>query len=195
MSVLRSATPLALGALLAPAAALADATLEVQEKLAWPAYLWIDGEPVGKLAKEHTATVAPGVHEVWLAGDAEGVTTYCHGTVEVAEGATATVVAKPKTCEGLALGAFGDKTAYKGSQVVFRMSLGDEYAYAVSVDGGLEWPIGPARSLNLAPGEHHLVIGSGSDDAVYDRGVVRPAAGETITLTCTGTACLGLLHP
>ena len=74
------------------------------------------------------------------------------------------------------------------------MGLGDEYAYAVSVDGAIAWPIGPSRSLNLSPGEHHLVITAGSNSTVYDRGIVNLAAGDVVTVTCSGTGCIGLTH-
>ncbi len=176
--------------------AWAGGTLVVEAKLTLPAFVWIDGAPVGKMKGSHTAAVDAGVHEVWYAGDAEATTTYCHGTVTVADGATMTVSAKGFKCAGLELGKLGEKTAYKGATVRFRMGPGDDFAYGVQVDGGYSWPISELRTLNLTPGEHHLILGAGSDsDLIYDRGVVKMEQGGEVTVTCADTSCMGLLHP
>lgn len=57
-------------------------------------------------------------------------------------------------------------------------------------------PISALRTLNLTPGEHHLILGAGSDSKIiYDRGVVKLEQGGEVTVTCSDTTCLGLLHP
>ncbi|MFK7927859.1 MAG: hypothetical protein AB8H79_06705 [Myxococcota bacterium] len=61
--------------------------------------------------------------------------------------------------------------------------------------GKYSFPLTPARSLNLAPGEHHLLIGDNQNSASKDQGIVTTEAGKTATLTCSETGCIGLRHP
>lgn len=186
------------GLLVVAPAASADGGVSIREKVSHPIYLWIDGTPVGKLKKTHQAQLAVGTHELWFAMDEDAVYTYCHGTVDVTDGATVEVTVKPLKCEGFtAPDAVGESTASAGGKIAFRMPRGEQFCCSAQVDAKGAYPfyLHPRRSLNVAAGTHHIEITEQSSSRTLDRGVVAVAPGETLWLTCSESGCLGIEHP
>ncbi len=177
----------------------ADGTVTVREKVAYPIQLWIDGNPVGVVKKEHDVDLPAGVHELWFAMDDDATYTYCHGTVDVTDGGVVELSVKPRGCEGFTTpDAIGPETTSKGALVTFRMPAGEQYCCSVMVDANGKYPfvVGPNRSLNLAPGEHHIEVSAQSSaDRILDRGLLKLDATEPKELTCSEQGCLGIVHP
>lgn len=170
-----------------------EGTILVQKQGLFPAYAWVDGQAVGKVKKRKPLQVrtSAGWHEVWYAADADGVVTLCHGLVHVDNGGSASPLYRDRGCEGLSSGWPDGPSAFKGSEVRFRV---DEALDAwVSIDGGqpMALPDMPF-SLNLAPGPHTFVLYDDVMDAnVIDQGTVTLGPGEMIPVTCTVAGCLG----
>jgi len=174
-----------------------EGTILVQKQGLFPAYAWVDGQPVGKIKKRkpREVSVSAGWHEVWYAADSDGVVTLCHGLVRVENGGTATPLYRDRGCEGLSDGWPDGPSAFKGAEVRFRVD-GDLDAW-VSIDGSqpFAFPDMPF-SLNLAPGPHTFVLYDDVMDAnVIDQGTVTLGPGEMIPVTCTVAGCVGFDQP
>lgn len=191
------AATVGLGLALAPQALAADGEILVQKQGLFPAFAWIDGQPVGKIKKKKPVshTVSAGWHEVWYAADDGGVVTLCHGMVNVPAGGQVTPLYRDRGCEGLTPGWPSGPSAFKGAEVTFRVD--DAVDAWVSIDGGqaMALPDMPF-SLNLAPGPHNFVLYNDVfGESVFDQGTVTLGPGQTIPVQCTTGGCLGFDAP
>lgn len=170
-----------------------EGTILVQKQGLFPAYAWVDGRPIGKIKKKKPLAVetSAGWHEVWYAADEDGIVTLCHGMVHVDNGGSANPLYRDRGCEGLTPGWPNGVSAFKGSEVTFRVD--DDLDAWVSIDGGRSMALPDMPfSLNLAPGPHNFVLYDDVMDAnVIDQGTVTLGPGETIPVTCTVGGCLG----
>ncbi len=136
------------------AAALAG-DLQVVKKTGNPAFLWIDGQPSGQLTKRSHRAVAldDRLHEVWVARDAGGTWTICHGTLDVTGGARLTV--RGLECEGFT-GGTPPATFHRGGEVRVQWA---GMSGTISLDGGPMLPLW-YRTLvgNVSPGQHHVQL-------------------------------------
>ncbi len=182
-------------ALLFLATAMAsEGTLVIKEGNGWPVYVWVDGEAVGKIKKSHETTVPAGVHEVWYAADEKATLTYCHGLVDVPAGGSVELKSKAMKCTGFTeLDKIGEKTAFKGVKVSYTMPEPENmYAFSVIVDGLKETPVGPKRSLNLAPGKYPVIVGWSARDGIIEQGMLDLTEGDTASMTITSAGCIEL---
>lgn len=172
----------------------ADAgTLNIEKRGMIPAFVWVDGESMGKVKKRKPVTVdvEPGEHEVWVSMERDGVVTRCHGLVDVpATGATVEVT-DMSGCLTLREGfGYGANTAFRGSSVDFSMTNVEAW---VQVDGGqpMALPQMPFL-LNLDPGTHTIVLWRDNmQESVVDQGTVTLAKGQHLPVTCTPSGCMG----
>jgi hypothetical protein len=183
-----------LAALSFPASAFAqNGTLLIQKQGLFPTFVWVDGQPIGKVTKKKPVSLnlSPGLHEVWYAGDDQAVVTLCHGLVNVQNGGTATTLYRDRGCDGLSPGWPRGRSAFKGSEVAFQID--DAVDAWVSIDGGpaMAFPNMPFM-LNLAPGTHTFVLYNDvHQTSVFDQGTVTLRPGERLPLTCTVAGCVG----
>lgn len=182
----------ALVALAVAAPSLAAPTITIEKKGMYPNFIWLDGAPKGKVKnkKGMVLTVTPGMHELWVAYEDGATVTHCHGTVDVPEAGTF-VGLKMMGCDGLTLGAIGEKTMFRGAKVQF--SQNGEVDAWVSVDGGRSLAMGGSQvDLNLAPGQHNIVLYNDvMGETVFDQGSFTLGQGQTLPITCTPGGCMG----
>lgn len=167
-------------------------TLTIEKKGLVPAFMWVDGQSIGKVKKkgmEHTLSDGP--HEIWVAGEASGVITRCHGLID---GSATSFSITDRGCSDLAPG-YGASTFFKGAAINF--SVDGQLQAWVSIDGGQKFafPSGPFK-LNLQPGQHSIVLYTDvMSDAVFDQGTVSLAPNSFVAVTCTTGGCTGFDQP
>lgn len=183
--------------LLASPALAADGTVTVQKQGIMPTWAWVDGQPIGKIKKRKPVTkpLSAGWHEVWYAGDPDGIVTMCHGLVNVPAGGDVSTLYRDRGCEGLTAGWPSGPSAFKGAEVAFRIDSALE-AW-VSIDGSQPYAFPDMPfSLNLAPGQHTFVIYNDvMQESVFDQGTVTLQPGQTLPVQCTTAGCVGFDAP
>ncbi len=166
-----------------------------EKKSLFAVYVWIDGEPLGKIKgkKQHNVEFADGEHEIWVAADESGTLTSCHGLFSLA-GSTL-VVARNDTCDGVTQGFPAQGSFYRGASVTL---VTDPLMSAwISIDGAtaVALPSIPIE-LNLKPGAHsiELFVDEGLS-AVLFQGSVVLEAGDALAVTCGPETCEGWAQP
>jgi hypothetical protein len=188
MYALAAATLLALTA---PAHAEGDeGTLQIGRKGGGAAFVFIDGEQVGKVTgkKGFNARLSAGRHVVWISPDKDAFRAFCAGTIDIRPGTFSKVVLGPKNrCKGLKGGA-KEAAPARGA----RIKVTGDKGY-VQVDGRDAGWTGFARFVNVAPGSHAVRI---TDDLLGKetrcKGKVQVAKAEVAVISvgedgaCTG---------
>ena len=186
-----------MGFLLALALSLtahAGGELVVKRKGAGAAYVFVDGDRVGRVTRKQAVKRAlpSGRHVVWVSPDKDAFRGFCAGAVEVSEGQSARVVLGPKNrCTGLLGGGrFGPPSRGARLRVV-----GQEGH--VQVDGRDAGFVGWARFLDVSPGSHVIRV---TDDLMGRQlrcaGSVQVARHEVAVVTVDREGgCTGLTEP
>lgn len=188
---------LALIALPAHAEEPAPGSLTVAKRGILPTWVWVDGQPHGKVKKKKPLDLrlSAGRHEVWYAGDPDGIVTLCHGVVDIQPARRSMTEYRDRGCEGLGMGWPDGPSAFKGAEVRFRVD--DAVDAWVSIDGGQRYAFPDMPfSLNLAPGQHTFVLYTDvMDGNVFDQGTVTLGPGDMLAVTCTTAGCVGFDQP
>lgn len=187
---MKTVAALALSALAFASSAEAG-TLQLDKRGIAPAYVWIDGEPQGKLRKRDGMTIEnlpEGKHEVWVAWEQSGLQTRCFGVVEVLEFATVNIL--DRGCQGLQLDQMGDRTAFRGGFI--EVSTDDTLEHMLLDGDRVTFTF--ADRLNVAPGMHTLqfVREIGEEDVVVQAGMVNVQHGNRYPVMCSVLSCVGM---
>ncbi len=184
---------LALVASLTTAQTAEAGSLTIEKRGMVPAFVWVDGDDHGKVRGRRPVEleVDEGEHEVWVAMEAGGTVTRCHGLVNVPGPGATVSITDMRGCDGLTEG-YGDgaDSAFRGSAINFSLTNVDAW---VQSDGGrpLALPQMPFM-LNLDPGTHTIVLWHDvMQESVFDQGTVTLAKGQFLPVTCTPGGCMG----
>jgi len=166
-----------------------------EKKSPFAVYVWVDGEPLGKIKgkKQHNIELADGEHEIWVAADASGTLTSCHGMFTL-QGSTL-VVARNDTCDGVTAGQPAANGFSKGAVVA--LTSDPALVAWISIDGAeaVALPMIPLE-LNLSPGGHDIVLYADEGAAtVVAQGSVELVAGQPLALACSAQGCEGWGQP
>jgi hypothetical protein len=180
-----------------PAVAGDTGTLLVEKQGMFQTFVWVDGRGYGKVKKRKPLSleVPAGWHEVWYSADPDGIVTLCHGLVNVPAGGQGGSLYRDRGCEGLTEGWPNGPSAFRGSEIRFRVA--ESLDAWVSIDGSQSMAL-PAMPfmLNLAPGTHSIVLYTDNfEEQVFDQGQVTLRGGERVSVTCTPAGCTGFDQP
>jgi len=166
-----------------------------EKKSPFTVYVWVDGEPLGKIKgkRQHNIELADGEHEIWVAADEAGYLTSCHGMFTLM-GSTL-VVARNDTCDGVTPGHPATHGYSRGAVVALTSDPG--LVAWISIDGAdaVALPTIPLE-LNLAPGGHDIVLYADEAAAtVVAQGRMELLAGQPLALACSAQGCEGWGQP
>ncbi len=182
--------PLCLLPLFLATGAHAD-TLVIQKNNSYNIYAWVDGQPQGRIKgkRQVQVEVEPGPHEVWIAADAGGTVTTCHGLVTV-EGTTL-IAARDTACDGLAAGYPAQGSFLRGALATLTIEREQTTWLRVDAEPVVALPIGRVE-LNLLAGTHTIALFE--DEAMasaVDEGQLEIEGGLHVPIRCDSAGCEG----
>ena len=124
-----------------------------------PGWIWVDGVSIGQPLRKQPAEIGvrPGIHEVAWTRDSGGHVIKCFGTLEVGDGGLS--LKSGELCDALQAGVSPYGSHLEGALLSFDKAGGVSPSY--KIDGTRRVLFSPSDVLNLAPGQHRVLLTDG----------------------------------